>query len=221
MPPFLLAPSIIASDFTRLGDEIAACELAGADWIHVDVMDGHFVPTITVGPLFVEACRRATKLPLDVHLMVSNPDQQVEVFAKAGADRLTVHVETCPNLTQTIEEIKSLGCRAGVTLNPATPASTLDAALPIVDLVLVMSVNPGYSGQKFMPEMIGKVEEIRNKLNALRSKAFLEVDGGMAVDTIPLMYKAGANVFVTGNSAFKHPLGVGQGIKALRECVAP
>ena len=221
MPPFLLAPSIIASDFTRLGDEIAACELAGADWIHVDVMDGHFVPTITVGPLFVEACRRTTKLPLDVHLMVSNPDQQVEVFAKAGADRLTVHVETCPNLTQTIEKIKSLGCRAGVTLNPSTPASTLDAALPIVDLVLVMSVNPGYSGQKFMPEMIGKVEEIRNKLNALRSKAFLEVDGGMAVDTIPLMYKAGANVFVTGNSAFKHPLGVGQGIKALRECVAP
>jgi len=153
--------------------------------------------------------------------MVSNPGQQVEVFAKAGADRLTVHVETCPNLTQTIEKIKSLGCRAGVTLNPSTPASTLDAALPIVDLVLVMSVNPGYSGQKFMPEMIGKVEEIRNKLNALRSKAFLEVDGGMAVDTIPLMYKAGANVFVTGNSAFKHPLGVGQGIKALRECVAP
>ena len=221
MRPFILAPSIIASDFTRLGDEIAACESAGADWIHVDVMDGHFVPTITVGPLFVEACRRATRLPLDVHLMVTNPDQHLEAFARAGADRLTVHVETCPNLNQTIEKIKSLGCKAGVTLNPPTPASALAerAVLPIVDLVLVMSVNPGYSGQKFMPEMIGKVEEIRNKLNALRSQAFLQVDGGMAVETLPLMYNAGANVFVAGNFAFKHPMGVGEGIRLLRGCV--
>jgi ribulose-phosphate 3-epimerase len=220
MNPYLITPSIIASDFTRLGEEIDACESAGADWIHVDVMDGHFVPTITVGPLFVEACRRATKLPLDAHLMVTNPDQQLEVFAKAGADRLTVHVETCPNLTQTIERIKSLGCKAGVTLNPSTPASALDAVLPIVDLVLVMSVNPGYSGQKFIPEMIGKVAEIRNKLNALRSQAFLQVDGGMAVDTLPLMRNAGANVFVVGNFAFKHPLGVGEAVRLLRGCVA-
>jgi ribulose-phosphate 3-epimerase len=220
MNPYLITPSIIASDFTRLGEEIDACESAGADWIHVDVMDGHFVPTITVGPLFVEACRRATKLPLDAHLMVTNPDQQLEVFAKAGADRLTVHEETCPNLTQTIERIKSLGCKAGVTLNPSTPASALDAVLPIVDLVLVMSVNPGYSGQKFIPEMIGKVAEIRNKLNALRSQAFLQVDGGMAVDTLPLMRNAGANVFVVGNFAFKHPLGVGEAVRLLRGCVA-
>ncbi len=216
MRPYLLAPSIIASDFTRLADEISACESAGADWIHVDVMDGHFVPTITVGPLFVEACRRATKLPLDVHLMVSNPDQQLEVFAKAGADHITVHVETCPNLLQTIEKIKSLGCKAGITLNPLTPASALDEALPLVNLVLVMSVTPGYSGQAFMPEMIGKVEEIRNKLNALRSQAWLEVDGGMTYETIPLMYKAGANVFVAGNAAFKHPKGVAQGVKVLQ-----
>jgi ribulose-phosphate 3-epimerase len=221
MNKFLITPSIIASDFTTLGDEIAACESAGADWIHVDVMDGHFVPTITVGPLFVEACRRATKLPLDVHLMVSNPDQHLEVFAKAGVDRLTVHVETCPNLIQTIERIKSLGCRAGVTLNPSTPASALAerAVLPLVDLVLVMSVNPGYSGQKFMPEMIGKVEEIRGRLAAIHSQAFLQVDGGMAVDTLPLMYKAGANVFVVGNFAFKHPMGVGEAIRLLRGCV--
>jgi ribulose-phosphate 3-epimerase len=216
MRPYLLAPSIIASDFTRLADEISACESAGADWIHVDVMDGHFVPTITVGPLFVEACRRATKLPLDVHLMVSNPDQQLEVFAKAGADHITVHVETCPNLLQTIEKIKSLGCKAGITLNPLTPASALDEVLPLVNLVLVMSVTPGYSGQAFMPEMIGKVEEIRNKLNALRSQAWLEVDGGMTYETIPLMYKAGANVFVAGNAAFKHPKGVAQGVKVLQ-----
>lgn len=216
MNPYLIAPSIIASDFTRLGEEIAACESAGADWIHVDVMDGHFVPTITVGPLFVEACRRATKLPLDAHLMVTNPDQQLEVFAKAGADRLTVHVETCPNLVQTIERIKSLGCKAGVTLNPSTPASALDAVLPIVDLVLVMSVTPGYSGQAFMPEMIDKVREIRNKLNALRSRAYLQVDGGMSVETLPRMFNAGANVFVVGNFAFKHPLGVGEAIRLLR-----
>ena len=221
MNKFLIAPSIIASDFTHLADEIAACESAGADWLHVDVMDGHFVPTITVGPLFVEACKRATKLPLDVHLMISDPDQYLEVFAKAGANNLTVHVETCPNILQTIEKIKSLGCKAGVTLNPLTSASALDAALPLADLVLVMSVNPGYSGQSFMPEMIGKVGEIRNKLNALRSQAWLEVDGGINAKTLPLMHKAGANVFVAGNAAFKHPQGVAAGIKLLRECVAP
>ena len=221
MNKFILAPSIIAADFTHLADEITACESAGADWLHVDVMDGHFVPTITVGPLFVEACKRVTKLPLDVHLLIANPDQYLEVFVKAGANNITVHVETCPNLLQTIKKIKSLGCNAGITLNPPTPVSALDEALPLADLVLVMSVNPGYSGQTFMPEMIGKVEEIRNKLNALRSKAYLEVDGGINVDTLSLMHKAGANVFVAGNAAFKHPQGVGEGIKVLRKCVAP
>ncbi len=219
MNKFLIAPSIIASDFTHLADEIAATEAAGADWLHMDIMDGHFVPTITIGPLFVEACKRAAKLPLDVHLMISNPDQYLEAFAKAGANNITVHVETCPDLVQTIEKIKSLGCNAGVTLNPLTPASALDAVLPLVELVLVMSVTPGYSGQSFMPEMIEKVEQIRNKLNALRSKAYLEVDGGINVDTLPLMYKAGANVFVAGNAAFKHPQGVVGGVKALRESV--
>ena len=220
MNKFLLAPSIIAADFTHIADEIAACESAGADWLHVDVMDGHFVPTITVGPLFTEACKQATKLPLDVHLMISEPEKYLEAFAKAGANNITVHVETCPDLAGTVKKIKSLGCTAGITLNPATPASALDSALPFADLVLVMSVVPGYSGQVFMPEMIGKAEEIRNKLNALRSKAHLEVDGGMSEKTIPLMVQAGANVFVAGNAAFKHPQGVGQGIKALRASVA-
>ena len=220
MNKFLLAPSIIASDLTRVADEIAACESAGADWLHVDVMDGHFVPTITVGPLFVEACKRVAKLPLDVHLMISNPDQYLEAFAKAGANNITIHVETCPNLLQTVEKIKSLGCNAGITLNPPTLVSALDAALPLADLVLVMSVNPGYSGQAFMPDMISKVEEIRNKLNALRSQAYLEVDGGITVDTLPLMQKAGADVFVAGNAVFKHPLGVGEGIKILQTRLA-
>jgi ribulose-phosphate 3-epimerase len=219
MNKFLIAPSIIAADFTHIADEISAAESAGADWLHVDVMDGHFVPTITIGPLFVEACKRATKLPLDVHLMISDPDQYLEAFARAGASNITVHVETCPDLLQTIAKIKSLGCKAGVTLNPLTPASALDAVLPLVDLVLVMSVTPGYSGQSFMPEMIGKAEEIRNKLNALRSQAYLEVDGGITVDTLPLMHKVGVNVFVAGNAAFKHPQGVVGGVKALRESV--
>jgi len=220
MNKFLIAPSIIASDFTHLADEISVIESAGADWLHMDIMDGHFVPTITVGPLFVQACKRVTKLPIDAHLMISDPDQYLEVFAKAGANNITVHVETCPDLSQTIQKIKSLGCTAGVTLNPATPASALDSVLPLVDLVLVMSVKPGYSGQSFMPEMISKVEEIRNKLNALRSKAYLEVDGGISAETLPLMYKAGANVFVAGSSVFGHPQGAGEGIRVLRQCVA-
>lgn len=216
MNNYLLAPSIIAADFTRLAEEIAACESAGADWLHVDVMDGHFVPTITVGPLFVEACRRASKLPVDVHLMISEPEKHLEAFAKAGAGNITVHVEACPDLAGAVAKIKSLGCTAGITLNPATPASALDAALPLADLVLVMSVKPGYSGQAFMPEMIGKVEELRNKLNLLRSTAYLEVDGGISKETIPLMKNAGANIFVTGSAAFKHPQGTAEGVKALK-----
>lgn len=217
MTNYLLAPSIIASDFAHIADEVRTIESAGADWVHVDVMDGHFVPTITIGPLFVESLRRVTKLPLDVHLMISEPEKHMEDFAKAGASHLTVHVETCPDLPQMVRKIHALGCKAGVTLNPATPASALDSVLPFVDLVLVMSVVPGYSGQKFMPEMIAKVEEVRSKLNALRSNAYLEVDGGINAETLPLMKKAGANVFVTGNAAFKHPQGSGAGVRALKQ----
>jgi ribulose-phosphate 3-epimerase len=213
----LLAPSLIAADFTRLAAEITACESAGAHWLHVDVMDGHFVPTITVGPLFVEACKRAAKLPLDVHLMIDEPEKNLEAFAKAGADNLTVHVEACEDLTKTLEQIKSLGCTAGVTLKPSTPAAALEAALPLVDLVLVMSVNPGFSGQAFMPEMIEKVKEVRTRLDALGSKAHLEVDGGISVLTLPLMKNAGANVFVAGTAAFKHPQGTVQGVRSLLE----
>lgn len=219
MTPYIIAPSIIAADFAHIADEVAACEAAGADWFHVDVMDGHFVPTITIGPLFTESLKQVVNLPLDVHLMISEPEKHIEDFAKAGANNITVHVETCENLPRIVERIKSLGCTAGVTLNPATPASALDSALPLVDLVLVMSVVPGYSGQKFMPEMIAKVEEIRAKLNALRSPAHLEVDGGMNAETIPLMKKAGANAFVTGNAAFKHPQGSGAGVKMLKAII--
>lgn len=217
MTNYLLAPSIIASDFTHIADEVATIEAAGADWIHVDVMDGHFVPDITIGPLFVRSLRRVANLPLDAHLMISEPEKYIPVFVEAGVNNITVHVETCPDLPKVIAQIKSYGCTAGVTLNPATPASAIDHVLPLVDLVLVMSVVPGFSGQKFMPEMISKVEEIRTKLDVLRSSAHLEVDGGINAETLPLMKRAGANVFVTGNAAFKHPQGSGAGVRALKE----
>lgn len=219
MTQYLIAPSIIASDFAYIADEVAAIQSAGADWIHVDIMDGHFAPDITIGPLFVKSLKRVANIPLDVHLMISEPEKYIPAFADAGANNITVHVETCPDLPRLIAQIKSLGCKAGVTLNPATPASAIDSALPLADLVLVMSVVPGYSGQKFMPEMIAKVEEIRVKLNALRSSAHLEVDGGINVETLPLMKQAGANVFVTGNAAFKHPQGSGAGVRALKEVI--
>ena len=212
----LLAPSILAADFTKLGEEIRACELAGADWIHVDVMDGHFVPNITIGPLIVEACRRITNLPLDVHLMIEKPEQHLEAFAKAGANHLTVHVETCPHLHRTLQHIKSLGCKAGVVLNPGTPIGALEAVLAEADLVLVMSVNPGFGGQVFIPESIGRVAEIRKKLDALGSSAWLEVDGGVNVETISQLKEAGTTAFVAGTSVFKYPGGIEAGIKALK-----
>ncbi|HNA90064.1 MAG TPA: ribulose-phosphate 3-epimerase [Anaerolineales bacterium] len=217
MTQYLLAPSIIASDFAHISDEVAAVEAAGADWIHVDVMDGHFVPDITVGPLFVTSLKHVASIPLDVHLMISEPEKYIPAFAAAGAGNITVHVETCPDLPPVIQKIKSLGCTAGVTLKPATPVSAIASVLPLVDLVLVMTVVPGFSGQKFMPETLGKVEEIRSKLNALRSNAHLEVDGGINIETLPLAKKAGANVFVTGNAAFKHPQGSRAGVRALKE----
>lgn len=214
--PHILAPSILSADFTRLGAEIAACESAGADWLHIDVMDGHFVPNLTMGPFIVEHCKRATKLPLDVHLMIEKPEQHLEAFAKAGADHLTVHVETCPHLHRTLEFIKSLGCKAGVTLNPGTPVAALESVLHLADLVLVMSVNPGFSGGKFVPESFARVAEVRKRLDALGSSAWLEVDGGVNAENLPRLKEAGATAFVAATAVFKHPQGVAAGIQALR-----
>lgn len=216
MNVYMISASILSADFTRLGEEISLCESAGADWIHVDVMDGHFVPNITIGPVIVEACRRATKLPLDVHLMIESPQKYLEAFAKAGATGLTVHVEACPQLDQTLSAIKSLGCRAGVVLNPETPISAIEAVLPLADLVLVMSVHPGFSGGKFIPETIAKVAEVRRKLDALGSSAWLEVDGGINAATLPKMKEAGATAFVAASAIFKHPQGTAAGVRALR-----
>lgn len=220
MTNFLITPSILSADFTRLGADIAACESAGADWIHVDVMDGHFVPNLTMGPVVVEACRRATKLPLDVHLMIEKPERHLEAFAKAGATNITVHVETCPHLNRTIQQIHSLGCKAGVTLNPSTPASALEPVLSLVDLVLVLTVNPGFSGQEFLPEVLPKVGQLRGLLDAVNPSARLEVDGGLSSATLPEVQKRGADVFVSGSFVFGHPEGIAAGIRELRECVA-
>jgi ribulose-phosphate 3-epimerase len=216
---YIISTSILSADFTRLGEEIAACEAAGADWLHVDVMDGHFVPNITMGPFIVQHCRRVSKLPLDVHLMIEEPERYIEAFAKAGASGLTVHVETCPDLFSTLKQIRSLGCWSGIVLNPATPVSAIEPFLGEADLILVMSVNPGYSGQKFMPETISKVAEVRKQLDTIRSSAWLEVDGGIDHDTLPSMKKAGATAFVSATAVFKNPRGTQAGIKALRDVI--
>ncbi len=213
----VIAPSILSADFTRLGEQIAESESAGADWLHVDVMDGHFVPNLTMGPFVVEACRRATKLPLDVHLMIEAPERFLEAFAKAGASSLIVHVETCPDITGTLKTIKSLGCKAGVTLNPATPARCIEPALNLADQVLVMTVHPGYSGQELMPEIISKVAEIRRRLDEIHSLAWLEVDGGISAATISRVREAGADAFVAASAIFHHPDGIAAGIRSLRE----
>jgi ribulose-phosphate 3-epimerase len=217
---YVLSTSILSADFARLGEEIATVESAGADWIHVDVMDGHFVPNITMGPFIVETCRRITKLPLDVHLMIETPERYLEAFAKAGASGLTVHVETCPDLSGTLKQIKSLGCRAGVVLNPETSVGAIQPFLSEADLVLVMSVHPGYSGQNFIPESIAKVSEIRKKLDALRSSAWLEVDGGIDTETLPVMKEAGATAFVAATAVFKYPRGTKAGVESMRDVIA-
>jgi len=217
MKPIYIAPSIVSSDHLRLKEELAACEQGGADWVHVDVMDGHFVPNITMGPFLVETYRRATTLPLDVHLMIEKPERYIEAYARAGAQHLTVHVETCPHLYRVIQEIKTLGCKAGVTLNPGTPVRALEAVLPVVDLVLVMSVNPGFSFQSFLPEAIGRVREVRGMLDQLKSPAYLEVDGGVSDENIAQIAEAGANAFVSANYIFRNPQGTAAGARALRD----
>ena len=215
----VIAPSILSADFRTLGADIAACEEAGADWIHCDVMDGQFVPNITIGPLVIDACRKATLLPLDVHLMIETPENMLDAFAKAGADRLTVHVETCPHLHRTIQQISDLGVKPGVVLNPSTPASTLKEIIHMVDLVLVMTVNPGFGGQKFIESQLAKITEIRSMLDAANPSAWLEVDGGISAQTLPKVQRAGADAFVAGSAVFNHPQGIAGGVQALRSVI--
>jgi ribulose-phosphate 3-epimerase len=198
----LLAPSLLSADFVRLADEIAKVEAAGADWLHLDIMDGHFVPNLTFGPPVVAAIRKVTKLPLDVHLMVTNPAELVDQFAAAGADWLTVHVETEPHLHRLVNRIRELGVKPAVTLNPATPVGQLDEILGEVDMVLVMSVNPGFGGQKFIPASLNKISRLKEKLNQIGRSVLIEVDGGVNEITAPQLVQAGVDVLVAGSAVF-------------------
>lgn len=197
-----IAPSILSADFAKLGEEIKDVELGGADYIHVDVMDGHFVPNITIGPLIVEAIRPITKLPLDVHLMIENPDAYIEAFANAGADYITVHVEACKHLHRTIGLIKSLGVKAGVVLNPATPVSSILHVIKDIDMVLLMSVNPGFGGQSFIPEVLPKIRTVKEMAEQFNPTLEIEIDGGVNEETAKLCIEAGANVLVAGSAVY-------------------
>jgi len=197
-----IAPSILAADFAKLGDEVRAVEKAGADWIHIDVMDGHFVPNLTVGPEIVKAVNGVTELPLDVHLMIEDPDKYVGEFAEAGADILTVHVETCPHLNRSIQNIKDHQVRAGVVVNPATSLSLLEEIINDVDLVLLMSVNPGFGGQKFIPSVLDKIQCLREIIDACGGGIDLQVDGGVTPENAQSIKEAGANVLVAGSAIF-------------------
>jgi ribulose-phosphate 3-epimerase len=205
MQSIQIAPSILSADFSRLGEEIDAVDQAGAEVIHIDVMDGHFVPNITIGPLVVEAARRSTTKVLDVHLMISNPDAYIESFAHAGADWITVHVETCVHLHRTISRIKELGKKAGVVLNPATSLATVDYILPDLDLVMLMSVNPGFGGQSFIPSSLDKARELKKRIDALGLRVGIEMDGGISSKTIGAVAEAGVNIFVAGSAIYGSP----------------
>jgi ribulose-phosphate 3-epimerase len=198
----LIAPSILSADFSRLGQEIKAVEAAGADWIHVDVMDGHFVPNITMGPLVVEAVRRSTKLPVDVHLMIENPDNYIEEFCKAGADYVSVQVEACPHLHRSIHLIKHAGKKAGAVLNPATSLASIEWMLPDLDFVLIMSVNPGFGGQSFINSSLEKIRTLRQTIDSNGYKALIQVDGGVNEKTVADVRQAGAEVLVAGSAIF-------------------
>jgi len=199
----LIAPSILSADFTRLGQEVQAVEAARADWIHADVMDGHFVPNITFGPMLVEAVHRTTRLPIDVHLMIAEPDRYIADFAKAGATYISVHLETCIHLNRTIQLIRDAGVRPGVVLNPATPVESARWILEYVDLVLVMSVNPGFGGQAFIPNSLAKIRALREMIAQNGWKALIEIDGGVSIQTIGAIAAAGADVFVAGSAIFR------------------
>ena len=211
-----IAPSILSADFSRLAEEIHAVEDAGADLIHVDVMDGHFVPNLTVGPPIVSAIRKVTQLPLDVHLMITNPDDYIEEFIKAGSDYLTVHVETCPHLHRTIQSIKEKGIKAGVTLNPATSLASVLPILPFVDLILIMSVNPGFGGQSFIPPVMEKIGEARRMIDDLKLPIELEVDGGIKIENVKDISNAGADIFVAGSAIF-HSKNYKETLKKMRQ----
>jgi len=214
-----IAPSILSADFTRLGDEIRDVEHAGADYIHIDVMDGHYVPNITIGPMIVQAVKRSTRLPLDVHLMISNPDQYISVFRQSGADIITVHAEAVDHLHRSIQSIKEVGARTGISLNPATPLQVIEYVLGELDMVLLMTVNPGFGGQEFISEVIPKITRLRGIIKERGLNTEIEVDGGINLDTIGLASAAGANIFVAGSAIF-HSKDYSRTIRMMRDRIA-
>jgi ribulose-phosphate 3-epimerase len=215
-----LAPSILAADFTRLGEQMSAAEAAGADYLHIDVMDGHFVPNITIGPMIVRACKRVTRLPLDVHLMISAPERYLDAFIEAGADILTIHAEATPHVHRALEAIRSSGTRAGLALNPLTPLAILEEALPYCDLALIMSVNPGFGGQQFIESSLRRLVTAADLREDLNPHCELEVDGGIDRQTAPRAVEAGADVLVAGSSVFGGMDSVEENMAALRQSIA-
>ncbi|MGI6259753.1 MAG: ribulose-phosphate 3-epimerase [Anaerolineaceae bacterium] len=214
-----ISPSILSADLNNLGADLRVCEEGGADFIHIDVMDGRFVPNITFGPDIVRACKRATSLPLDVHLMIVEPEKHIQSFIEAGADIVTVHYEACPHIHRVLQSIREMGAKAGITYNPGTPIESLRLLTDMVDLILIMSVNPGFGGQKYIPVCLEKIRQVREILDAVGSDAMIQVDGGIAAGTILENYEAGARNFVAGTAVFKHPDGIKAGIRALRDAL--
>lgn len=215
----IIAPSILAADMNHLAEQVEQAEKAGADWIHVDVMDGRFVPNITFGPMIVKAIRRITTLPIDVHLMIVEPEKHLQAFADAGADHLTVHYETCPHIHRTLQSIREMGMAPGIVINPGTPVETLRELTHDFEKVLIMTVNPGFGGQAFIESMTEKITRTKNLLEATNASAAIQVDGGITSETIKLCYDAGATNFIAGSSIFRHPQGIAAGIQALRDAV--
>jgi len=217
--PIRIAPSILSADLNNLGDQIREAVDAGADWIHVDVMDGSYVPNITFGPNIVSAIRKVTDLPIDVHLMIVNPERHFQTFADAGTDHLTIHFETCPHIDRSLHQIRDLGMSPAVVINPGSPASLLREILYAIDSVLIMSVNPGFGGQSFIKNTFDKIRRTKSFLDELNPEASIQIDGGISAENIKACYEAGASVFIAGSSIFKHPNGINAGIEALRKAV--
>jgi len=212
----ILSASILNCDFSKMGEEIRSAEAAGVDWFHLDIMDGHFVPNISFGPDIVAIVRKLTKLPLDTHFMISNPDDFIKVFAEAGSDKISVHVENNANIHKTLLNIQNLNKKAGIVVNPGTPVEMIYPLLHMVEFVLMLTVNPGFGGQKFLPEVLPKIKTISNKIQELGLDVGIEVDGGIDENTIPLTREAGANIFVAGSSIYRNPLGIEGAVKRLK-----
>jgi ribulose-phosphate 3-epimerase len=215
----IIAPSILSSDFGHLAEQLKEIETHGADWVHIDVMDGLFVPNITMGPFIVKHCNALSQLPLDVHLMIEKPENHIHSFIQAGAKKVSIHVEGNPNVYRTLQEIRELGASPGVVLSPGTPAYAVECLMDVIDMVLIMTVNPGFSGQKHIPAMSRKVEQVAKMIESSGRDIIIEVDGGITAETLPLMFSAGARAFVAATSIFKHTNGIKAGIRDLRSSI--